>query len=109
METARKRRVATHVTDYVSTVGESLSRDPTALTCIDTHRTIKPAIKYETAQLEERSLGRRAPDNFIKPLVWRFPRKEWHVYWRARMSHVTEFLTDDLYSVLTNDSISLMN
>lgn len=67
METARKRRVATHVT--VSTVGESLSRDPTALTCIDTHRTIKPAIKYETAQLEERSLGRRAPDNFIKPLV----------------------------------------
>lgn len=69
METARKRRVATHVTDYVSTVGESLSRDPTALTCIDTHRIIKPAIKYETAQLEERSLGRRAPDNFIKPLV----------------------------------------
>lgn len=69
METARKWRVATHVTDYVSTVGESLSRDPTALTCIDTHRTIKPAIKYETAQLEERSLGRRAPDNFIKPLV----------------------------------------
>lgn len=63
METARKRRVATHVTDYVSNVGESLSRDPTALTCIDTHRTIKPAIKYETAQLEERSLG------VVRPII----------------------------------------
>lgn len=28
---------ATHVTDYVSNVGESLSRDPAALTRIDTH------------------------------------------------------------------------
>lgn len=60
-ETARKQRVATHVTDYVSNVGESLSRDPAALTRIDTHGTIKPAIKYETARLEERSRGVARP------------------------------------------------
>ena len=43
------------------------------------------------------------------PITFDVFRGKSYVYWRARMSHVTEFLTDDLYSVPMDDSISSMN